>query len=463
MEKPTEVSRRNFLGALGVTVGGTGLAGAGLVVAPQALKAAAEPPKGKIPDTPFKTGHMTFFTSPAAVLGEPSHKGHILAAEEINAQGGLLGKRKIETITADEAAGTDANVKELRRMKLEGNIDLFTGVISSGNSPALGPVAEELGLLTMFTDGCTDFLFDVADPNPKYVFRMTNIQSADGITAAIGAAQAWPHASKIAHIHPDYSYGRNAAEHFTLAAERLLPGSQTVSENWPKLGTTDFSSHITKILSSQPDLLFTSVWGGDYVAFYKQALRYGLFDKMKVATTLALGVVPHAIGKDHPEGVLAGVHSNYYFTYPAGDRWPLNKSFVQRYFKRWNEYPNFQSEGAYVSLYMIKTAIERANKLAGGWPEDEAIISQLEGLGMDTPSGYLYIRPDNHQGYKDAVTGFSKNNPDYPFMTWDLDRVITIPVRNITAPANWPKPGHGHNESTAAADWIKKTWPKAVG
>jgi branched-chain amino acid transport system substrate-binding protein len=463
MEKPTEVSRRNFLGALGVTVGGTGLAGAGLVAAPGALKAAAEPPKGKIPDTPFKTGHMTFFTSPAAVLGEPSHKGHILAAEEINAQGGLLGKRKIETITADEAAGTDANVKELRRMKLEGNIDLFTGVISSGNSPALGPVAEELGLLTMFTDGCTDFLFDVADPNPKYVFRVTNIQSADGITAAIGAAQAWPHASKIAHIHPDYSYGRNAAEHFTLAAERLLPGSQTVSENWPKLGTTDFSSHITKILSSQPDLLFTSVWGGDYVAFYKQALRYGLFDKMKVATTLALGVVPHAIGKDHPEGVLAGVHSNYYFTYPAGDRWPLNKSFVQRYFKRWNEYPNFQSEGAYVSLYMIKTAIERANKLAGGWPEDEAIISQLEGLGMDTPSGYLYIRPDNHQGYKDAVTGFSKNNPDYPFMTWDLDRVITIPVRNITAPANWPKPGHGHNESTAAADWIKKTWPKAVG
>jgi branched-chain amino acid transport system substrate-binding protein len=463
MDKPTEVNRRNFLGALGVTVGGTGLAGAGLVAGAPMLKAATEPPKGKIPDTPYKTGHMTFFTSPAAVLGEPSHKGHILAAEEINAQGGLLGKRKIETITADEAAGTDANVKELRRMKLEGNIDLFTGIISSGNSPALGPVAEELGVLTIFTDGCTDFLFDVAVPNPKYVFRITNIQSADGITAAIGASQAWPHVRKIAHIHPDYSYGRNAAEHFTLAAERLLPGSQTVSESWPKLGTTDFSSHITKILSSQPDLLFTSVWGGDYVAFYKQGLRYGLFEKMKVATTLAFGVAPHAIGKDHPEGVLAGVHSNYYFTYPGGDRWPLNKSFVQRYFKRWNEYPNFQSEGAYVTLYMLKTAIERANKLAGGWPDDEAIIGQLEGLGMDTPSGYLYIRPDNHQGYKDAVTGFSKNNPDYPFMTWDTDRVITIPIRNITAPANWPKPGKGHNESTAAADWIKKTWPKAVG
>ena len=137
-------------------------------------------------------------TGPAAVLGEPSLKGHTLAAEEINAQGGFLGKRKIETITADEAAGTDANVKELRRMKLEGNIDLFTGVISSGNSPALGPVSEELSLLTVFTDGCTDFLFDKAVPNPKYLFRLTNIQSADGITSAIGTAQTWPQVRRIA-------------------------------------------------------------------------------------------------------------------------------------------------------------------------------------------------------------------------------------------------------------------------
>src|SRR5439155_1048449 len=142
---------------------------------------------------------------------------HILAADEINAQGGLLGKRKIETVKADEAAGTDANVKELRRMKLSESIDCFTGVISSGNTPALGPVAEELKCLTVFTDGCTDFLFEKAVPNPHYVFRLTNIQSADGVMAAIAATQAWPKITKIAHIHPDYSYGRNAFDHFNIA------------------------------------------------------------------------------------------------------------------------------------------------------------------------------------------------------------------------------------------------------
>src|SRR6201984_3450557 len=362
MEKTTPpVNRRAFLNTLGVTIGGTGLISAGVVGGSHMLKAAQDPAKGRIPHTPFRTDHMTFLAGAGAVRGEPSIKGHTMAAEEINAQGGLLGKRKIETITADEAAGTDACVKEVRRMKLDAKIDMITGVISSGTSPAVGPVAEELGLLTILTDGCTDFLFDKAIPNPQYVFRIPNIQSADGITAAIGVAQTWPHVRRIAHIHPDYAYGRNASEHFTLALERLLPGTEIVSESWPKLFTTDLTAHITKIMSAQPDLLVASVWGGDYVAFYKQALRYGLFDKMKFASTIAFGVAPHAIGKDHPEGVLARVPSNYYFTYPGGDRWPLNKSFVQRYFKRWNEYPNFQSEGAYVALHMLKTAIASAN------------------------------------------------------------------------------------------------------
>src|SRR5712692_5879865 len=179
-----EVSRRDFLNSLGVTVGAAVAASAGAVTKP-VQAGAAEPPKGNIPEKPYRVGHMTFFTGPGAVLGEPSYKGHILAAEEINAQGGFLGRRKIDTLKADENAGTDANVKEMRRMKLSDDIDWFTGIISSGNTPALGPVAEELKLPTIFVDGCTDFLFDKAVPEPHYIFRITNMQSADGVTCAV--------------------------------------------------------------------------------------------------------------------------------------------------------------------------------------------------------------------------------------------------------------------------------------
>ena len=454
---PEEVSRRDFLNRLGVTIGAAA-ASAGSLVGPTPAEAQQSfQAKGKVPTTPYKTGHMTFFTGPAAVLGEPSYKGHILAAEEINAQGGLLGKRKIETVKADEAAGTDANVKELRRMKLSEKIDCFTGVISSGNTPALGPVAEELKTLTLFTDGCTDFLFEKAVPNPHYVFRVTNIQSADGVMAAIAASMAWPKVTKIAHIHPDYSYGRNAFDHFNIAMKKLSGNIQVVSEAWPKLGTTEFTAHITKTISAKPDLLFTSVWGGDYIALYKQALRYDLFKKMKVATTLAFGVVPQAIGKDHPAGVVAGVHANYHFLYPAGNRWLPNAQFVKKYYDRWKEYPTFESEGAYTALHMLRVAVEKANQLVGGWPDDQAIIAMLEGLMYAAPAGYTYIRPDNHQGYKDALTGFLVNSPDYAFPVWDLKRVITVPIRSITAPPGYPK-----GEPTTTYKWIEETWPKSA-
>jgi len=450
-----EVSRRDFLSQLGVTVGAA--ATVPLVGAPALVGRAEAQPKGNIPDTPYKVGHMTFFSGPGAVLGEPSYKGHMLAADEINAQGGLLGKRKIETIKADEAAGTDACVKEMRRMKLAEKVDIFTGVISSGTTPALGPEAESLKLLTIFVDGCTDFLFDKVVPNPHYIFRITNMQSADGVTAAVATAMTWPKTRRIAHIHPDYTYGRNAFAHFNIVMKKMVPSAEVVSEGWPKLFSTDFTSHITKAIAAKPDLLVSSVWGGDYVAMYKQALRYDMFKKMKFASTIAFGVAPHAIGKDHPEGAIAGVHSNYYFNYPPQERWTLNSSFVKKYFDRWKEYPNFQAEGAYTTLMLLKQTIEKTNKLTGGWPDDEALISLLEGASISGPAGYLHIRPDNHQGYKDAMTGFSMNSPDYPFQILDPNRIITIPIRNITAPPGWPAPS---GDDTRTYTWIDKTWPQ---
>src|SRR5437867_8256433 len=224
-----EVTRRSFLSSLGVTAGATFAAAASGAVSVAGVAQAQTAPKGNIPATPYKIGHMTFFTGPAAVLGEPMYKGNLLAAEEINAQGGLLGKRKIEILKADEAAGTDANVKELRRLKLSEKIDMFMGITSSGNTPALGPIAEELKLLTIFVDGCTDFLFDKAVPNPRYIFRITNIQSADGSTCALAVAQTWPDVKKVAHIHPDYAYGRNCYDHFSIVTKKLLPHPQSVS------------------------------------------------------------------------------------------------------------------------------------------------------------------------------------------------------------------------------------------
>jgi branched-chain amino acid transport system substrate-binding protein len=455
-----DLGRRDFVAGLGVTIGGAALGVAGdLAVA--GMAEAQDAAKGRIPDTPVKFGHITIQSGPGAILGLPSLKGHTLAAEEINAAGGLLGKRRIETLTADEAAGPEATVKELKRMKLSEKIDYFSGVIAAHNQLAVGPVVEELKLLTIMTEGCIDKLFEVEVPNPHYLFGMTNILSADGVTTALAVAKAWPDVKRIAVVNPDYAFGRWFQLHFDAAREKLLPGSEIVSEVWAPLGTTEFNSHISKTLSSKPDVVVTSMWGGMYVAFYKQALRHGLFTHAKLAGNINFGVVPHAIGKDHPEGALAGVHSNYHFTYPPAGRSAANKRFVESYQKRWNEYPSYTAEAAYTGLYLFKTAVEKANRQAGGgWPEDDAIIKQLEGLSIEAPAGLVTIRKEDHRAFKDVKVGFSKNLPDYSFPVWDPERIIHIPVSTMTAPPTWPKPGKGHNDPSATVNWIKTTWKK---
>src|SRR5215813_11958427 len=456
------IDRREFLARLGVTIGAATV-GTSLTELPVAgpATAAEEPGKGRIPDRPVKFGHVTILSGPGAVLGAPSLKGHTLAAEEINGVGGLLGKRKIETISADEAAGPDATVKEVKRMKLSEGIDYFSGVIAAHNQLAVGPVVEELKLLTIMTEGCIDKLFEVEVPNPRYLFGMTNILSADGVTTALAVAKTWPDVKRIAVINPDYAFGRWFQLHFDAAREKLLPSSEIVSEVWaPFPGTTDFTSHITKIIAARPDLVVTSMWGGMYVSFYKQAVTHGMFRRTRLAGNINFGVVPQAIGKDHPEGALAGVHSNYHFTYAPAGASAANKRFVEAYQKRWGEYPSYAAEAAYTGLYLFKTAVEQANKQSGGWPDDDAIIKQLEGLSIEAPAGHVTVRKEDHRAFKDVKVGFSKNLPDYPFPVWDPDRIITIPVSAMTAPPGWPKPGTTYNESTAAANWIKTTWPK---
>ena len=272
-----------------------------------------------------------------------------MAAEEINAEGGLLGKRKIETIMADEAAGTDANVKELRRMKLSEGIDLFTGIISSGNTPALGPVAEELGLLTIFVDGCTDFLFDKAVTKPKYTFRLTNIQSADGITAAIGAAQSVaagrarsPRSSPTtATVVTCTSTSRSRSRSWCPARRRCRRAGRSSAPP-----TSRRTSPRSDLRQAGPAV---HVGVGRRLRGLLQAgaaLRPVRQDEGRDHARFRRSAACHRQGSSRRRARRRARQLLLHLSRARG-RWPINDSFVQRYYKRWNEYPSFQSDGAY--------------------------------------------------------------------------------------------------------------------
>jgi len=459
------VSRRDFIKGLvgGLIIGA--IAGAGSIYIAGPRREVKPPEVGaQIPTTPLKVGLQFLTKGGGAAWGDPTLKGAKLAIEEINAAGGILG-RKLEVIERDEA-GAEETKREYERLVTVENIDVYFGLISSGNTPAVAPLAEEYRVLTFFIDGCTDILFEQVVKDPKYTFRITNIQSADGVTAALGAIKFYNLMEKdkirIAHIHPDYAYGRNAYQHTQIVFEKVLGKDrvEVVYEGWPKLfGVTDFGPYITSILASGADIVVTSLWAADFLNFYKQALGYGLFKQAKLVSTISHGIAPHLVGADYPDGNIAGVHANYYFLYPEHESYSLNKRFVESYYKRYGEYPTNGSEGAYVAVYLYKSAVERAYQALGRWPEPEEIIPFLEGASIFGPAGILSIRakpPNKHQGYKNAITGISKVDPRFGFSI--VANPLRIPVERVTVPEGW----EGSADPTMTYNWIRETWREGV-
>ena len=221
-------------------------------------------------------------------------------------------------------------------------------------------------------------------PNPQYTFRITNIQSADGVTCAVRRRRPGRRRKKIAHIHPDYSYGRNAFDHFMIAYKKLVPGAEVVSEGWPKLGTTDFTAHITKTMSSNPDLIVSSVWGGDYVAMYKQALRYGMFNRRQVREHDRV----RRRAACHRQGSSGRRHRRrplqLLLHLSAGQSLAGQQDLCGEVLQALERVSELPVGRRLPHAHMYRTAVEKANRLVGGWPDEEAIISQLEGMYFET-------------------------------------------------------------------------------
>ena len=164
----------------------------------------------------------------------------------------------------------------------------------------------------------------------------------------------YPKAKKFCTIAPDYEFGRREEAAFEEEIKRLVPDAEILYQAWPKPGEKDFTSFITAIMAKKPDAVHSSLFGGDLVAFTKQAAPYGFFEKIPF---MALYDLPVFIAlKTMPQRVswpLAGAAS---FMDPN----PKMMEFAEKYKKVHGEYPDSWAVQAYDSVYLIKAAVEKA-------------------------------------------------------------------------------------------------------
>src|SRR5512132_3044905 len=270
-----------------------------LVAALVALPVAAEAQK------PIKVGMPMPLSGPPALFGEPASKGAQMYVEEINAKGGVLG-RKIELVIRDSKADANEAVRVARELILKENVDFLVGTLTSAEGPAVSVVAKENKIVFIAPIPKTDQL-TAADKLHPYVFRVAANTTMEGRSAAEIVAK-WP-VTKIATISPDYAYGQDVTKSFVEYIKKIKPSVQIVDQQWPKLGEADYTPFINAQMAKKPEAIFSSLWGGHFVTFAKQAKPLKYFESFgnNFLGAGEAGAIEtaKAAGDDYPLGITA--------------------------------------------------------------------------------------------------------------------------------------------------------------
>ena len=354
-------------------------------------------------EKPIKLGVMFVSSGPMGGYGKHGFQAVQLAIDEINAAGGILG-RKVTALTADSKMQPPLGVEIAKRYILQEKVDFIIGPTSSGVAAALSPVITEHKMILVLTQAAADSLTG-AQFNPYMFSTLSNAMMHSRAGAYFVADKPY---KRWMCIGPNYNYGWDSWASFKSKLKELRPDVEFVGELWPKLTEPDYTEFIKKISDAKPDAVWSPLWGMDAVNFIKQALPLKLFDKIKFAFPDGAALETLApLGKDMPEGIYAA--ARYFFLTPDSE---MNRKFVKSYYDRFKEWPDYMAEETYAGVYFIKAAVERA-----GTTDTEKVIKAVERepLAWESPEGWKIVRAQDHSVVEDVVWGETKYSDKYGF------------------------------------------------
>ena len=311
----------------------------------------------------------------------------LLAIDEINAAGGVLGK-KLVPIVEDGASEPATFAQKAQKLVQESGVVTVFGGWTSASRKAMLPVFERLGSLLWYP---VQFEGNECSPSIMYSGAQPNQQALPALEWAIKKGY-----KKIYLLGSDYVFPRTAnlilKKHIAATA-----GTSLVGEEYMPLGGTSFGGILNKIKSSSPDVIINTLNGDSNVAFFREYKNVGL-------TPQAMPVVSVSIAEEEVGGI--GVQNitgqltawNYYQTIDT----PVNKKFVEAYKKAYgaNKPTSDPMEAAYASVYLWKNTVEKAKSF-----DVKAIQDNAGGVTFDAPEGLVTIDGENHHITKTARIG----------------------------------------------------------
>ena len=356
------------------------LLAAGSITAPVALFAQSKP---------IKIGEINSYSN-IPQFTVPYRQGWQLAVEQINASGGLLG-RKVEVIARDDGGKPEEALRHAVELTSNEKVDVLAGGFLSNVGLALADHAQKSQRLFVASEPLTDAI--VWDKGNRYTFRLrpsTYMQAAMLVEeAAKMPAKRW------ATIAPNYEYGQSAVASFKELLKAKRPDVEFVGEQWPALGKLDAGTTLQAAMQAKPDAIFNVTFGADLAKLVREGNQRNIFPKTPVVSMLSGEPEYLEVLKDEtPKGWIV-----------TGYPWDQidskeHASFTANYYKKFNENPKVGSVVGYATMQAIFAAIKKANSV-----DNEKLVIAMRGLKFSTPFGPAEFRAIDQQSTMGAFVG----------------------------------------------------------
>lgn len=366
-------------------------------------------------------GISTSLSGSIANLGQTGLQGLNLAVSDINAQGGLLGK-KIKVISADDNVTPATGASNTRNMITRDHVVAMFGPVASSIASAEEQIAGQYKVPIFFhtsneaslmTKTFTPYAFQnipntVMEPRAVADYLAQKVEKGKSIT--------------IATFAPDYSYGHDTVDGFLKALKDLNVNFKLVKQEFPALGASNISSYLSALVAAKPQYVFNAQYGGDLVTFTKQAASYGFFKNTRVIAMYAYAPL-QALGDQAPAGAIGFDRAPFW----AIDT-PEMADFTKKFNAKYGKYPTEWAIFAYAAVQQWAWGVKKVGNF-----DAEKLIKALPGANPPTILGALTIRSCDHQTEVPEYVGTVSSGGDSKYGGLHLydEPVFTAPFDKI--------------------------------
>jgi branched-chain amino acid transport system substrate-binding protein len=364
---------------------------------------------------PIKIGIIDTYSGPPTTYTYDVRDAFKLAIDEVNAKGGVVG-RKIEFTTRDDKFKVDLALSMAKELVMMEKVDILMGTINSAASLAVSEYCKTEKVPFLVTFSKSEKI--TGEKGHRYVFEVSENTVMIGKAAAAGLAKK-PFI-KYWIAGDDYEYGHALADGVWSNLKKLKPRVELIGQSWWKVGEPELTPYLTAITAAKPDAVIFATGGASMVNAMKAAKATGFADRipMFIHTATELSTLA-PLGLDAPEKVIGT--SNYYFYYPDT---PKNRAFVKAFKNAYGREPKVGALYGYLAAHFITQALQKAGKM-----DREKFINALEGMKIDSPVGQVEMRAYDHQAMLPMFMGVTKKVPQYPFLI--ASDIVTIPAKDL--------------------------------